>query len=249
MAQSSALLQTLKKQLRAHGKTYADLAPVLNLSEASVKRLFAEESFTLQRLEAACQFIGLQLEELVLLMGKEQPQLQQLTEQQERQIADDLLLLVVAVCVINGYTLNDLLSQYQMSKPECIQKLAHLDRLKIIELLPNNRIKLLVAPNFRWLPNGPIQRFFLEHVLSEFFNSRFKGEEEKLVVLNGVLSKASNAELQKKMQRLAREFNELMQTDAALPMSEKFGTTMVMAMRHWQYPLFQQYAKGEISRG
>ncbi len=243
MAQTSAILKTLKKQLKAHGKTYADLADALELSEASVKRLFAEESFTLQRLEAACQFIGIQLEELVSLMSKEQPQLKQLTKLQEKEIADDLLLLMVTVSVINGYTMQDLLNHYHIKETECIRILAHLDRLKIIELLPNNRIKLLVAPNFRWLPNGPIQKFFLEKVQRDFFKSSFSEEGEKLVVLNGILSKASNAELQKKIQRLSREFNELMQSDAGLPMDEKFGTTMVMAMRHWQYELFRKYIK------
>ncbi|MFL0804025.1 MAG: helix-turn-helix transcriptional regulator [Agarilytica sp.] len=243
MAQTSALLATLKKQLKAHGKTYADLAEALELSEASVKRLFAEESFTLHRLESACRFIGIPLEELVALMAKEQPQLRQLTPQQEREIAEDMLLLLITVSVINGYSMADLLIHYDIDEPKCIRKLAHLDRLKIIELLPNNRIKLLVSPNFRWLPNGPIQQFFLKHVQQEFFQSRFDGEDEKLVVLNGILSKASNAELQKKMQRLAREFNDLMQSDAALPMSEKFGTTLVMAMRHWEYELFSEYLR------
>lgn len=243
MAQTTALLATLKKQLKAHGKTYADLANALDLSEASVKRLFAEESFTLARLEAACRFIGVGLEELVALMAKDQPQLRQLTEQQENEIADDLLLLMVTVSVINGYTMGDLLHHYSVSESDCVRKLAHLDRLKIIELLPNNRIKLLVSPNFRWLPNGPIQRFFLQRVQQEFFKSSFDKEGEQLLVLNGVLSQASNAELQKKMQRLAREFNELMQSDAGLPMAEKQGTTMVMALRHWQYKLFEQYLR------
>lgn len=50
MSQTHALIQALKKQLRAQGKTYADVADLLELSEASVKRLFATESFTLQRL-------------------------------------------------------------------------------------------------------------------------------------------------------------------------------------------------------
>lgn len=243
MAQTSALLATLKKQLKANGKTYADLAEALGLSEASVKRLFAEESFTLVRLEAACRFIGIQIEELVSLMAKEQPQLKQLTVQQETEIAEDIVLLLVTVSVINGYTMADLRNHYAIEETECIRKLACLDRLRIIELLPNNRIKLLVAPNFRWVPNGPIQQFFLKHVQQEFFHSRFDGDEEKLLVLNGVLSKASNAELQKKMQKLAREFNDLMQSDAALPMNEKYGNTMVMALRHWQYELFSQYLK------
>ena len=239
MAQTPALLTTLKKQLKAHGKTYMDVAAALELSEASVKRLFAGENFTLQRLESVCQLIGLELSELVSLMAQEQPQLMQLTLEQEKEIADDFILLMVALSVINGYTFSDLLDHYKLSTTRCIQKLAQLDRLKIIDLLPNNRIKLKVSPNFRWLPNGPIQKFFHEKVQQDFFNSRFDKDDEKLVVLNALMSKSSNAELQKKMQKLAREFNELMQEDAALPMEEKFGTTMVLALRHWNFDNFK----------
>ena len=239
MAQTPALLTTLKKQLKAHGKTYVDVAAALELSEASVKRLFAGENFTLQRLESVCQLIGLELSELVALMAQEQPQLMQLTLEQEKEIADDFILLMVALSVINGYTFSDLMDHYKLSTTRCIQKLAQLDRLKIIDLLPNNRIKLKVSPNFRWLPNGPIQKFFHEKVQQDFFNSRFDQDDEKLVVLNGLMSKSSNAELQKKMHKLAREFNEIMQEDAALPMDEKFGTTMVLALRHWNFDNFK----------
>jgi len=239
MAQTPALLTTLKKQLKAHGKTYVDVAAALELSEASVKRLFAGENFTLQRLESVCQLIGLELSELVSLMAQEQPQLMQLTLEQEKEIAYDFILLMVALSVINGYTFSDLLDHYKLSTTRCIQKLAQLDRLKIIDLLPNNRIKLKVSPNFRWLPNGPIQKFFHEKVQQDFFSSRFDKDDEKLVVLNALMSKSSNAELQKKMQKLAREFNELMQEDAALPMGEKFGTTMVLALRHWNFDNFK----------
>ncbi|PCK07240.1 MAG: transcriptional regulator [Alteromonadaceae bacterium] len=242
MSQAPQLIHVLKKQLKAHGKTYADLAVALNLSEASVKRLFSENNFTLQRLESACGFIGLRLDELVMLMAQEQPQLQELSQAQENEIADDLLLLLITVMAINGYSMAEMLSQYNISDTDCIRKLAHLDRLKIIELLPNNRIKLLIAPNFRWRANGPIQRFFLKYVVADFFNSDFDEEDEKLVVLNGLLSHASQAQLGKKMQVFAREFNEMIASDAGLPMEERFGATMVIAMRRWQYRLFQQYA-------
>ena len=82
-----------------------------------------------------------------------------------------------------------------------IQKLAKLDKLKIIDLLPGNRFKLLITKNFAWLPDGPIQRFFLQRVQEEFFSSRFNQSTEKLIVVNGLLSLGSNAELQKKMQK------------------------------------------------
>lgn len=243
MAQTTALIATLKKQLKAHGLTYADLAKAMELSEASVKRLFSEENFTLARLETVCQLMGMKLDELFALMAKNQPQLTQLEEKQEQDIVNDAQLLMITISVINGYSMRDLLQHYTLSETECINKLAMLDRLKIIELLPGNRIKLLVSPNFRWIPNGPIQKFFIAKVQQEFFKSKFENDEEKLLVLNGMFSRASNSELQKKMAVLAREFNELIQSDAHLPIDEKHGNTLVLALRRWQYDLFMQFIK------
>lgn len=244
MAQSAALVHTLKKQLKAQGKTYADVAEVLELSEASVKRLFSEQNFTLQRLETISQLAGLELSDLVQRMAKDQQRLTQLTRDQENEIASDLELLIVAISVINGFSYLDIVSQYQITEHQCIQKLAKLDRLKIIELQPNNRIKLLIAPNFNWLPNGPIQQFFQQKVEQDFFQSRFDKQNEKLIVLNGVMTPDTNLALQKKMERLAEEFNNMMQDDAPLAMDRKYGNTMVLAIRQWQYSLFKSYRKG-----
>lgn len=244
MPQISSLIKTLKKELKAQGKTYVDVAELLDLSEASVKRLFAEENFTLQRLEAVCHLIGCEMSDLIQKMASEQRRISQLTEQQEKVIVSDLILLLVTVCVINGFTYQDIIDRYTIKDTECIQKLAALDRLKLIELLPNNRIKLLIAPNFGWLPNGPIQKFFRERVEQEFFNSSFEKETENLVVLNGLLSKASNAEFQKKMLRLANEFTELAQDDLGLPYEKRDGLSVVLAVREWQYSFFEDVRKG-----
>ena len=51
MAQIGLLVTELKRYLKAHGITYAALAKQLDLSESSVKRQFARQSFSLQRLE------------------------------------------------------------------------------------------------------------------------------------------------------------------------------------------------------
>lgn len=52
--QTSHLLSALKKCLRAKGVSYRDVAAALRISESSVKRIFAEETFTLKRLEEVC---------------------------------------------------------------------------------------------------------------------------------------------------------------------------------------------------
>ena len=160
MSQIDELVATLKRQLKAQGLTYADVAKSLDLSEASVKRLFSEQNFTLQRLDSLCQLLGLDLMQLVEQMEKEQRKMTSLTLEQEAEIAGDLGLLLVAVSCLNGYTFDDILDQFRFKETDLIRKLAQLDRLKFIELLPKNRIKLLVSRNFNWHPDGPIQRFY-----------------------------------------------------------------------------------------
>lgn len=238
MPQSVQLIETLKSALKAQRKTYRDVAAALQLSEASVKRLFSEKNLSLKRLEQICRMLDLEISDLVQQMNADTQKLTRLTEQQEQEIADDLQLLLVTVCVLNRWTLPDMLQHYQLSEPQCIQYLARLDRLGIIELFPGNRIKLRIAPNFAWRTNGPIQRFFQERIHLDFFQSRFDQEDEALLVVNGMLSKNNNAVFQGKLQKLAREFDELNNTDAALDLEDRNGTTVVLAMRPWGYGVF-----------
>ena len=243
MAQTRELIKTLKKALKAQGKTYADVAIELGLTEASVKRLFSQQSFSLSRLDQVCHLLEMEITDLVRLMNEQQQRLQQLTIGQEKEITDNVTLTLVAVCVLNKWTMDNILSYYHISETECVRHLAKLDRLKVIELLPKNRIRLLVAPNFSWRENGPIQLFFQKKISQEFFNTRFSHDDECLIVLNGMFSSLSNAELQRRLKRLAREFDLLNNDDATLDLDQRNGTTLVLAMRGWQYGLFRPLVK------
>ena len=45
MSASAALIDTLKRELKAQGVTYAAVARALGMSEASVKRMFSRKDF------------------------------------------------------------------------------------------------------------------------------------------------------------------------------------------------------------
>lgn len=243
MAQSLHLINTLKKALKGHGLTYADIAKKINMSEASIKRMFSEKNFSLKRLEELCQCMDLEISDLLSLMKEDEQNISQLSEAQEKEIVNDLTLLLVTVCVLNRWSLKDIMSHYKISETEGIQYLAKLDRLKIIELFPKNKIKLLVASNFAWIENGPIQQFFQSKVEKDFFNTRFKKANERLFVINGMLAENSNAVFQKKMEKLVKEFNDLNDSDAGLSIDDRHGTTVVMAIRQWEYGLFEHIRK------
>tara|TARA_R110002095_G_scaffold167882_1_gene145683 strand:- start:1613 stop:2368 length:756 start_codon:yes stop_codon:yes gene_type:complete len=240
MAQTVLLVDTLKQALKAHGLTYRDVAQALGLSEASVKRLFAGNNLSLHRLDRICQLMGMEITDLAASLRERHPKTEALSLAQEQEIADDVVLLLVAISVLNKFTFAEILEHYAISKTELIRKLAHLDRLKIIELLPNNRIKLLISSRFKWQDDGPIQRFFQDKVGREFFASRFAKDTEKLISISGLLSVASNEQFQRKMVRLAEEFADLQRDDERLPLAQKHGTTMVLAIRQWEYGLFEE---------
>ncbi len=236
MPQTTELLTTLKKLLKRHNKTYADVATCLDLSEASVKRLFSEQNLSLQRLDTICTLLGMEISDLVHEMHSEHAKpISELSHAQEKEIADDLFLMMVTVCVLNRWSLQDITSHYNFSDTQVIRYLAHLDRLHIIELQPGNRIKLLVAPNFKWRDDGPIMQLFRAKIESEYFRTTFTKESEKLIVLNGMLSDASNALFQRKMAQLAKDFDTLSKDDASLPIGERKGSTLLIGIRDWDY--------------
>lgn len=246
MQQTEQLLATLKQQLRQQGLTYRDVAAHLDLSEASVKRLFSDGSFSLSRLESTCELAGLDITTLVEICRDSRGRIEALSREKEQEIADDIVLLLIAISVINGFSYRDLIATYDIDEYTCVRKLARLDQLKLLDLLPGNRIRLRVSPNFQWLRNGPIQRYFQSRVQQEFFNSQFHKDTEKLLVFNGLLSTTSNAKLQDLMERMCEEFNHLMKEDAQLPLQQRKGNTLVLALRQWQYPLFLQYMRDKM---
>ena len=199
MAQITELIAVLKTELKRYGLTYAEVAQRLDMSEANVKRLFASRRFTLDRLAEICQLMDLELSDLFQLYEASRQRISQLSIEQEEELVGDYKLLLVAVSVRNQLSFEEIVKNYAISETECVRCLARLDRLRIIDLLPNNRIRLRIADNFAWLAQGPIERFYEQQIQTQFLRSRFLGDEELRQFVFGLLSDASiNTLLSKK---------------------------------------------------
>ena len=240
MAGSAALIDVLKRELKARAITYARVARDLGMSEASVKRMFSQKNFTLKRLDAICRTAHIEFSELTRTLNHEETQISQLTPEQEKEIVANKKLFLVAVCALNHVTFEQIVNTYDISQAECIQLLTRLDRLKFIELQPNNRIKLVVSRTFSWLPDGPIQRFFNQQAHNEYFRSRFERPGEFMVVVNSMLSKSSIAAIVDRLKRIAREFSELHNEDVRLPLAERSAMSLLVAIRQWELQAFAE---------
>jgi transcriptional regulator with XRE-family HTH domain len=240
MAQTEDIVGALKTALKRKGVTYAQVAKALQLSESTVKRLFATGNLSLKRLQQICALVDLELGDLVDIADELRRNVVELTEEQELTLVADPKLLLAAFLLLNHYTFKQITDDYRISELEGIRLLAKLDRLKIIDLLPDNKVRMRLARNFNWRKNGPIQRFFEEQVQSEFFQSRFDGPGELRFVLNGMVSDQSIKIFHQRLQRLAAEFEGLVKEDRKLELVDRHGTTVIVGIRPWGLGLFEQ---------
>jgi len=240
MSQSENILQAVKGLLKQHKINYAQVGEYLNLSESSIKRSFSQGQISLNRLIKICELMDLELVDLLQIIQNQSADLIHLTEQQEQLMVSDVKYLLVTVCVCNHWSFEEIHQTYQIEAAELVNMLLRLEQTELLELKPNNQIKLHISPNFHWIENGPIQNFFEQHIQSDFWKSQFIAPGEVRLLANGMLSKESNEAMQKHISRLKQQFTQLSEQDRYLKMEQRHGTTLLVGMRPWEMDLFAQ---------
>jgi DNA-binding Xre family transcriptional regulator len=238
MSSPEQVLDVLRAELRATGITYKGLAERIGVSESSVKRMFGQKDMALSRLAQICQVTGIALEDVLRRAADSRPQADALTLPQETSLVANPRLLLMAICCLGHWSLEQVIETYRLTQAECITLLAELDRLGLIELKPLNRYSLRVSNAFRWLPDGPVQRFFREHVVADYFAGGFNRPGETLMCLPARLSSASAQELVQKIEQLAGELARLHRNDRRLPPDEREGYTLLLGFRSWEFSAF-----------
>lgn len=238
MSTTADLVIALKKELKAAQMTYADLARHLDLAESSVKRMFARGDMPLSRIDAICRAIGLDFADLARRIADSQPLLQEMTLEQETAVVADRKLLLMAICVLSQWTLEQITSTYRVSTSEGIGYLAQLDRIGIIELRPGNRYRLRLAKTFRWRARGPVMDYFRENAVLDYFGGRFDQPGEGMLLVHGSIAKHLAPGFVERLQRLAQDFSQQHLQDQKLAPEQREGYTMVLAMRSWELATF-----------
>lgn len=239
MTTSSRIIDTLKRQLKVRGITYRGLADRLDLSESAVKHMFSTGNFSLRRLDDVCAVLELDIGDLVNISESQEPKIEQLSEENEQEIVGDTRLLLVAYCLINYWTLDEIIQRYDISLAECLKYLRKLDRMKVIELQPGDRVRLLIANNFSWRKNGAIEKFFRSRVQSEFFSHHFQDDDSVRIVKNGMLTQSAQRQLIERLKAMGDLFDDTTWDERKLSATERRGTTMVLAIRHWFFEGFR----------
>jgi transcriptional regulator with XRE-family HTH domain len=236
MSQTSDLLNALKKCLRAKGLNYRDVAQALNLSEASVKRVFSERTFSLTRLEEVCRFLDMTIYDLARLTQQTaNDQVTTLTVEQEQALADDPLVLTYFYLMLTGRTPEVIAEEFGLDNRQQMTMLARLSRLKLLEMYPNNSGRLLTGLRIRWRQDGPVRQMYARQIQQTFLDSKFKNDDELLRFEMGELSDASAKVITKKIDRLTQELDDFVELDLSVPSRNKRAFALMIGFRPWTY--------------
>ena len=232
------VFDALKMHLKARGMTYADVARALKVSEPTVKRIFAGRNCTLKRLEEMCDVLQLELAELARGAPRAGRLVNQLTRVQEEALMSDPALLCVAACAMHQLRVDEIVRLYRIDQAQCLKMLVRLERIGILELHENNRIRLRLARAFSWIPNGPMMQFVRSQA-PEFFSHRFDAPGELMRLVSVRLSAEAQIALAKKIEQLAQEYAEQHAADSRLPLEQRHPVTFLLGVRAWEPKAFK----------
>jgi len=150
----------------------------------------------------------------------------------------DQSFLLLTVCVLNHWSVEDIVKVYALSDVETY--LPELQAMDVISVLPGNRIRLRIARDFVWIPDGPIQQFFRREGLSDFLNDPFGQPNASLDFVHGMFTDAALAQLQTELRRVRSRFAVLHQESIDAPLGKKRGNGLLLATREWEPTGFQR---------
>lgn len=236
MKQSNQWVDTLKRCLKARGLTYKDVARKLKLSEASIKRLFSERSFTLQRLEQICLMMDMSFSDLAHINDRRNLERQTtLSIKQETALAADAILLCYFYLLLNGWNIERIANRFDLDEPRQVRMLVKLDKLGLIELLPGNRVRLLTARRIQWRKDGMVRRMYERDVKQAFLKHEFSEDNSQFGFESAELAPESARMISRKLANLRLEFDELAELDVNLKPDQKRGYGLMVALRPWAY--------------
>lgn len=243
MSTTADLVLALKKELKASQMTYADLASALGMSESSVKRMLSVGEMSLSRVDAICRALKLDFADLARRVADNQHLVAEMTQEQERAVVADKKLLLVAICVLSQWTMEQITSTYRLTDSQVVQCLAQLDRIGVIELRPLNRYRLRLSKAFRWRPHGPVMEYFRDHAMTDYFSGGFGGPGEGLSLVHGSISKSVASTFLDRMQSVAQDFAQQHLANQKMPRKDLQGYTLLLAMRSWEFEAFAAFRR------
>ena len=224
------LLAELKGVLRDRNIRYRDIAERLKLSETTIKRNLAGRGLSLATLEAVCVIAGIRLIDLAEMAARRSnAKACVLTAEQEQGLADDPFVAFIFLLLRYDWSPQDIQKEFCLNEPNLILHLRRLERLRLLDLFPGNRVRLLTVRYPEWLPGGPLRRAVDDSMRMHFEKMDFHDRRSVWELETVKLSAGSIAKLRQMIATLAHRMRDLAAEDRSLPLNHTEWYSMLCA--------------------
>jgi transcriptional regulator with XRE-family HTH domain len=243
MTTPTLVLETLKQLLKAQGVTYPELARAMGVSLSSVKRLFAADDFSAERVERVCRHLHLSFFELMRLVEqKSRHEESVLTHKQEAAFVADPRLFFFFLSIAKRTPVSRLESRFKLTRAQVLQYLGRLARLGLVELREGVQFRLKAAPHITWSRGGPIDRWLYEMGRKVFASSRFDQKNEFFRFYIVKFTDESYFQFRARLESLAQEILEK-SLDLDLMSADAKRTAVLIAFKPVDFPTMELHAR------
>lgn len=201
------LCKQIRNKLRSKNITQEEFAKLLNISTPTVKRWLRGDGLLIADLIRMLELLGLSLSEISLMADGTKRNNFTYTQSQEELFSEYNGTLAFFDLLLKGKSPLQIRRQHKLNEKSVSYYLSKLDRVKLIEWLPNNKARLLVSGEPTWLKNGPLSKKFRKQIINAHLLN-YSDNREHLKI--GIYSLSSDSLL--KLQSLILEITEKVRT-------------------------------------
>ncbi len=202
----------VKNVIKEKGYTQEEFAEIIGISIPTLSRWLRGEGLLFQDLNMMLEKLGVKLSELAMLAEGDVANKFTYTIEQEDAFVSTEGLLAFFDQLLNRKTVSHIARTFKLSEKSINFYLSRLDKLKLIEWLPNNKFKIIVSGEPSWIVGGPLSQKFRKQIINEHIQNHLNNRE---MLRMGVYSLTADSN-----KKINEKFQELMETIRMLELKD-----------------------------
>lgn len=172
-------LTLIKKELKAKGIKYSELAELMDTSEITVKRMLNNANISLSRMMFLSELLSLDLAELIVPRGRTKPTQSFFTEEQDKAFFEEPKLWSYFVELLyNSKSPQEIEKEHALTALSTYRYLRKLEKLQLIQLNPKNNVKVLVKAPIGFNKKSKVINRHISHMMEVSYKAVMVDDEE-----------------------------------------------------------------------
>lgn len=209
--ETQVIKNLIKALLKENRFTQSDLAEYLGLSLPSIKRSLGKEDISLDRLSKIAAFFNLNVSDLFEMAKNKSLDYLMITDEQEKLFVKDLIYLKVFRALVLGLNKSEVRSRYDITNTKYIKILSDLEKAELLEVWPNDRVRILVKWPFQFSANGEFKSKLLPRLRKETLKKA--NMNSNTIITELALSKDHHGSLNKEIKETVEKYRKVSASD------------------------------------